>query len=121
MEDENDLAAVAAQAKEEAISDAETTEQVETTEEPAPEQAEAQAEPEQSDEDEAPKKRNRKSAGARIGELTRKLREAEAERDALKAQNVKPPKYEDFNDPDEYEDAKLDYRIRQREIAQREA
>lgn len=115
--DEQNLAAEAAEAEGVVAPEADTTEaeapKVETAEAPEIEAAEPEAE--------EAKRPNRKSAKARIAELTRKLREAQEEAATLRKGAEKPPKYEDFNDPDEYERARVRHLVREERISEREA
>lgn len=124
MSDENTLAAVAAEADEARASEAETPEAGEVDgggeKAEAPEAgkappAGAETEDDEGDEGEGrPKRRNRRSARERIAELTRQKREFEdrARRAEEALAKNKPPKMEDFDTDEAFEDAKAEYAYR---------
>lgn len=123
MSDENTLAAVAAEAEEARASEAEASDKDGATDEAEEAEAadaaekagenEAAGEKPEDDEsaDERPKRKNRRPAVQRIAELTRQKREAEerARRAEEALAKAKPPKFEDFDTEDAFEEARAEY------------
>lgn len=84
------------------------------SEAPEAEKPEAPAAPkEDGDEDTGSKRKNRRSAEERIGQLTRRLREREAEVERLRKAVSAPPKEEDFPDYDAFQEARAKHAARQ--------
>lgn len=122
MSEDQTHAAEAAEAEEAVASPAETSDQdgakgeAEQAEAPAAEEAgedgETGEKPETPEDDDAPRKRkNRRPAHERIAELTRQKRELEdrARRAEDALAKAKPPRFEDFDTDEAFEEAKAEF------------